>query len=465
MNKTILIIVTILSLVISAYIGSEELPGQYSSLILLPLSSFVLYSVQIVAIGEMKSNISTVLIVCLTFVRYCLLPLLMVISGFQTIMAHASWLNGNHAILLMLYESIVITVALILANRCKISVSPFNKIRERSSLLAFCIFVCLAFCILVVVIFPDIKDIFKPITKLGSDDFKIREESIGLALGSVKRIMRTLFTVVFNVVRILVPVYLLKYILDKKWNRLIFFVVLLLVIMLQFMLLTTTFAEAIVSVLVILLSIYKLQPSLGYKINIFAAVLTIAVMILYFTVSYNTQLSIYATDDPLAYSTLIVSAYFTGVDNVSGSLNLLRDDALLYLKDGLIRMIPFNATIFGAREVSMQELFNNVNGTYGQIPSTVGNGYYYFGYVFAPLFSFILAYLSVWINRYAEKINYIWKYVAYLFISVVLSLGIAMYNEIISLSWVSGWGVPMLIIATICSRKESGYNGNNTSHI
>ena len=47
-----------------------------------------------------------------------------------------------------------------------------------------------------------------------------------------------------------------------------------------------------------------------------------------------------------------------------------------------------------------------------------------------------------------------------MFISIVLALGISMYNEIIALSWVNAWGIPMFIIAIMVEKQKKSVDFN-----
>ena len=84
------------------------------------------------------------------------------------------------------------------------------------------------------------------------------------------------------------------------------------------------------------------------------------------------------------------SAYFTGIDNVAAAFNMSTETRWEHFFDTLQVTIPFNTTIFGKANEIIQTLFNNSNGTIGQIPSTIGDGWYFFGPIFAPFFFFYI---------------------------------------------------------------------------
>lgn len=456
-NRSIFYILAILTVFIIAYIGTSEVPVRYSYLISLPLVQGLLYLIEVPLIGNKRSNIATILVSMLTFVRYCVLPMLMVASGYSSVLPLPSYICGNEAILLMVYESFSISIALILSNR-KLVGSRMLMTQETTNDKLISLFVLggLVYCVLVAYFVPNVQEIFRSIFDLADADFNMAIEE-EFAAGSMLRALRTLFTIVFNVIRIMLPIYIIRYLISKRVKYVIIYGVIILLVVLQFLLITSTFAEAVVSTLVFLLAIVKIDPKVGKTTMRAAPILVSTIVFVYFYVRYTVQASMYNTSSSIVYMAEVVNAYFTGIDNVAGSMILSRDERFTYLIDSIITTIPFNTTLFGQREVFMQTLFNTINGSQGQIPSTIGNGYFYFGFLLAPIFSFCFTYYSVYFSKRAESVSILWKYVAYTFISVVLSLAIAMYNEIITMSWINAWGLPLMIIAYISKKKQPLY--------
>lgn len=458
-NRKLFILLASISLLITLYIGSSDIPPRYSYIAFLPGLIICLYLMIAITLEDNAQNFATSMIAILTFIRYSIVPLLYTLSNYSTIMGAASYLHGNDAVFLMMYEAIVITVAIIFANRKIISNSKTHVYIENTDRLSTIVWLCLLFCIISSIIFPSIQDIFKTILELDTEEFSTRDYE-DLALGTIARIIRTLFTVIFNITRIIFPIYIIRYIAKTKnsvrWTR----VFLILFILLQFLLLTTTFAEAIVSSLVIFLVVAKLEGNAMKSMKRWAVIFVIAIIITYFSVRFQVGSSMYGNGNAIEYITLITNAYFTGLDNVAASINIPRYDTGQYLQSSILQTIPFNTTLFGPRNVNMPTLFNAVNGTSGQIPPTIGNGYFYFGYLLAPVISFAFTYLSIILCRKANLTGSIWRYTSYMFISIVLALGISMYNEIIALSWVNAWGIPMFIIAIMVEKQKKSVDFN-----
>ena len=142
-----------------------------------------------------------------------------------------------------------------------------------------------------------------------------------------------------------------------------------------------------------------------------------------------------------------MNAYFTGADNVAASLRVPRENVFTTFLYELYSGIPFHNTLFGWEGEKFQTIFNDVNRSYGQIPPTIGSGYYFLGEIFAPFFSAMLAFVSIKFSIAANKTKFYFKYMVYTFASIVTALGIAMYDWTIVYSWFTSWILPLIILA------------------
>ena len=90
------------------------------------------------------------------------------------------------------------------------------------------------------------------------------------------------------------------------------------------------------------------------------------------------------------------SAYFSGVNVVSGSFNLPYEWSYRarYLINDFIGALPFSTTIFHIDYITVQKFFNNWNAVTGQIPTTIGMSYFYLGFLAAPVYSVAFAWTA-----------------------------------------------------------------------
>ena len=331
-----------------------------------------------------------------------------------------------------------------------------NYVGLKQNISKFLIIGLSIFIIVVWIFMPQYAGKFKTIFSLSDVSFTTSNDNTVYQTGTIGRIIKTLFSMCFQILRILLPAYFIREFYKKGSNLKLVSTILIISCLLQFLFLTSTFAEAIVSCLAIILYYLHLFPEKRKKVFIFIAICTIGIMLIYFSVRYfvKTETSMYnKSDGPVVYIAQIINAYFSGVDNVAAIFNVDESVKTETFKAGLLGAIPFNSTLFGDKGNKLQYFYNEYNNSYGQIPPTIGAGYYYFGMLFAPIISALFVKLSLIYYDKAQKNEKSIQYIALVFCSIVFSLGIGMYSPSITLAWFFGWGIPMLIITLFSSDK------------
>jgi len=126
----------------------------------------------------------------------------------------------------------------------------------------------------------------------------------------------------------------------------------------------------------------------------------------------------------------ITNVYFGGVFNVSASLAINNEISYKIILSDILRNIPF-INYFFKNIPNTVNIFNNLilgeKQTYLIIPM-IGQGKFYFGYIFAPFFSIISILLALYYeNKFKNSYTIIGKYL-YLYISFIFGLSPIMYN-------------------------------------
>ena len=427
--------------------------------------SLLLSAISLVVKSIEKYNgnlLNIVWIVCiidaLYFVRLSILPFLYSFNCDIQLFEGKEYVSSyiNKSCILMLFEFLAIQITIYLhshrKNNDKIKVKYIN-IKENIS--KFLIIGLSAYIIIVYCFMPQYAESFKTILNLSDADFTIAGDSIVYQIGTIGRIIKTLFSMSFQIIRILLPAYIIRSVCKKNASPKLAFAVLIVFCLLQFFFLTSTFAEAIVACLAIILYYLHLFPSKKKKIIMLIGISTIGIMIVYFAVRYfSKNSSIYdKSSGPILYMAQIISAYFTGPDNVAAIFNVDKSFGKEAFKAGIIGAIPFNSTLFGDRGNKLQYYYNIYNRAYGQIPPTIGAGYYYFGFILAPIISILFVKLSLVYYDKAQKINKSIKYISEIFCSITFALGTVMYSPSITLAWFFSWGIPMLILTSFTGEK------------
>lgn len=407
-------------------------------------------------------NISKLVIVSLFFVRMVILPFLyleninmQLFEGRGSVETHFS-----KACFLMVYEYFVVQLVLYFYEHKRAGKKwSFKRIASNIDISKGLVAVLAIYVLGIAVFFPQYSENFKTIFQLIDADFGVASLGVEYNVGSLGRILKTLFSMSVQLFRILFPALLMKQMYDRNSESKACTWVFVFSCVLQFMFLTSTFAEAIVSCLVLVLFYIKLYPERRNKTFLFLGVSTLGMLILYFVVRYfvNTTVGLYSKDNgAMSYAAQIINAYFAGVDNVAAIFNIPSGHEKESFCAGILGAIPFNSTLFGDRGNKLQYYYNFYNNSYGQIPPTIGTGYYYFGTILSPVITGMFVILSMRYFKKAENMKVSLRYVATIFCSVVFALGTVMYSPSITLSWYFSWGIPMLLLTLFTGKnKES----------
>lgn len=457
-NRLILKIMIIVGFICSALIFMNNVPAHYSSLFLLPFCSAVFFFITSLKIGNNNINVAISLIFSITLIRYCLHPLLMAYGHFNTVMKVNIQENAEPAVFLMIYECFAIYMALILSSPKKnlTSSNVYSVSFTKKGWLT--LFFLLSYILFALVVRPDLKNLFMSIFQIGENEFTHAGRINEYSVGTFTRIISTLFSFVFLTIRIILPIYVLGWLIKKKKSNFILILCTFLFVLLEFLFVTATFAESIISSLIVILSVGKSDKNLFKSIMKIAPIFVVGIIVFYFYTRYQVSnmaggnVSKYDGNTTIEYLATLINAYFTGIDNVAAGFNLERNERIKYFLSSAQVTIPFNTTIFGRADEILPSYYNRVNSEIGQIPSTIGNGYFYFGTFFAPVFSFLFAYYANKFNNLALQTRSYWFYIVYLLIAVLLSLGLGMYNEVIIGQYLFNWVIPTFFVAKLLSK-------------
>lgn len=436
----------------SSYAGKELL-------FILPLGFFFISIPFAKNFQNITENIPKLIIECLCFVRLSVLPFLYSFNlDRQIFEGNTNISTGfNMACILMVYEFFAIQLAIYIFENVRIrhSIRRLRVVSGNVDISKYLIIVLLLFVILSPFLFPYYSIEFRTIIDLSSENFTTVTEA-NYSVGTIERAVNTLYVIGFQIFRILFPAFLLRMMYEKGRSKLAAFI-LIIGCVLQFFFITSTFAESIVSSLVILLYYIRLYPNLTRRTLILIGACSFGMIVVYFGVRYfvNTTVGIYDKNSGAIYYALqIMNSYFSGVDNVSAIFNIDEVHRFESFKSGLIGAIPFNSTIFWSQGHKLQYFYNYSNNSYGQIPPTIAAGYYYFGALLSPIISMFFTFLSLSFYKIASNTSTSLKYISRIFCSITFLLGIGMYSPTITLSWFFGWGVPMLILTAFTNDKS-----------
>ena len=163
-------------------------------------------------------------------------------------------------------------------------------------------------------------------------------------------------------------------------------------------------------------------------------------------------------EDFFVQFSLRFSSYFSGVNVVSGAFNLPNDFSLKirYFINDFLRSVPYGTTIFGLNFDTVATFFNEYSYSSGQIPTTIGMGYYYFGPIFAPIYSLMFANVACNAGEFLKRKQFgnPIRCLRLILMAFYFSMGVVMYNIDIIFATTCCLIFPMYVMERIGYKKE-----------
>ena len=453
----VLFFVVILSLLSSFFIFFEKSPPPgYETLFLLPLA-FAIVSVLFNKLySYIPDNLAITLIIFLSFCRMVIAPFFLSHGGYSSPINLNIENNLFHAILLMAYEFTAVMGTLFFAsqsgivNQQKVVQYRFLSLSKRVKY-TYIFFVLISILILACCFYiaPFLKEMYRSITQIGDEFFVNYEDSYIItkyATNFTSRLGAVVGMYLMRAMLIIFPALIIVLCHESKSQNLFVRFISVVCCFVPFFFIGGAIARSLIYVVCLLLLRGYLYGSgkFGNKILVLGVLCVVLILIWWLLFNVKVSLSFNET-----MSTRL-SAYFSGVNIVSGVFNLPYelDYRIKYFLYDFMATIPFGHTIFGVSHPTVQVFFNLYNYSQGQIPTTIGMGYYYFGNILAPVYSMVFAYFAYRSFHLLEmgKVYSPFQYIRLLYSIFVFSMGIVMYNIEITMILVFSVLIPMYIL-------------------
>lgn len=461
----VLLVVFFLSLGTSIYLILDETqPSGYEMLFFLPLSFGIVSVLFNRLYFFIPNNLAITLIVFLSFCRMVLSPLMMGIGNYTSTINLNVEYNLFHAIILMVYELIAVFATLFFLSQtnnennrilegCRFtSLDKQGKKKYLGLILALLLVLVCCFYIT-----PHLKDMYRPIIQANEEFFTYTEDSYFIAKYGTSFVSKLSMVVGMYIMRLMLlafPAMIIVLCYESRKRNVLISVITMGCCLIPLFFVGGAIARSLIYVFCLFLLRTHLfsKNAMGNKIFVLGLIAVVFILLWWGVIRENKSLSLYGL-----YSTRM-SAYFTGVNIVSGSFNLPSELTLrikYFLYDFLSTM-PFGHTIWGINDQTIMQFFNRNNFSFGQIPTTIGMGWYYFGDVFAPIYSIAFAFFAFKSFASLEKKDAVtpFQYVRLIYSTFVFSMGIVMYNIEITMLLVYGVILPLFILEKIAYDKR-----------
>lgn len=409
------------------------LPASYLFLIIFNRSKWI----------HLKNNVGLIALFGIEMLRLVVNPLLTSFSNYQFALAYNVTQNTSYGIILLVYETFAISLALRIKFKDNYKYKTYRKdgIKRLVIITSFVLIISIivfSFAPEVIKNNISIKNLF-----LENGNFANVEQSKIIAkygISFLKKLMLVLANYLLSVDKLLIPAVMIVIIRKFKYAN----VLALLISFSPFLMMDGVIARSIINCILLLLLYFNLYDISVRKMYIPILIAFVAV-VFYFIFRFS--VSTY-DKDIISYFASITNSYFSGENIVSGTFNLPNNFTykIYYFTRDFLNSIPFSNTIFGIEGKTISEFFNFYNISRGQIPTTIGLSSFYFTPILAPIYSVIFARKSYILGKCAIlEANPLFKLI-YTYTAIILALGIATYNINIAFGLLIQVALPIYLI-------------------
>ncbi len=414
----------------------NDRPDYYAGLFMLPLcfaTASLLFKDIYLLIPE---NIGATVIILLFFVRLVLNPLVFSEAGYLETVTINTDSNTLYAIFLSGYEVFAVFATIFLFSHTNNSVIKKRERVEYDTKIGHAYKVSVGILLLIAIICyfvtPGIMEGFRSINHINDQYFTNIEN------GDIIRKYSTNFVTKFSLVTgnyiikilvILIPTLLIlqcKSIKNQMWAK---------ALSLLFCFIPVFFIDgAIARSLIYVVTLFMLRSYVFNSSNhkksqgrILGIVFAAATVVLLYWINRFHHAN---AESFLTFISVKINTYFSGFNIVAGSFNIPRtiDYRIRYMIYDFTETFPYGNTIFHISHDTIQPFFNKYNGTSGQIPTTIGMGYYYFGFFLSPIYSVCFALIALKAGHRIKNEHNLLPKVRLILTSFYFSMGIVMYN-------------------------------------
>lgn len=427
-KRIIFLVMEVIAAIIFFYLlNNRELISSYKHIYLLPLSfliSNMLFGHQI-SRGSFANKLPVYIIIALIFLRNVITPYVMLKDSFVSSLGIPSYGSANHGIMLITYETVVVFFFLYMKPMIKINkIVLLGRIRIKQQegtfklLFIGSIVISMLALILVKEFRTQYYSIFtRDITHLVSQKANYRS-------GSLMRILATGGEMLISALRLVLPSVLMYKLAYKDTLPRLFFC--FFIIFMQCMFMNDSNAYILMLMMSQLFYSYFLFPN--YRKFIIGCVIVVGVAFL--ALLYMNR---FAMDHYGASWSLLLQSYIPSVANTAGVFELGSSYNIGQIFVDVFDAIPFKNFIFGdiGNVQSIARIWNSVNGTRGQIISTIGQSYYYVGNILSPILTCLIINFSINIYKKIKSTDNALMLAIYIYLGIYGAATPFVYNGLI----------------------------------
>lgn len=441
----------------------QDKPACFNLLPLMPLAYMAVSTLFRQLFDEIPDNLGATLILAFEAVKMVVIPLVIHYSNYHAYFDREYFDNMPAAVLLTVYECVaVFLVMAVLAARkrksqentqtntqTEIKTYTTNEKWYRIILIAL-----LVIAVIMIVIAPQSLGGYRTLIKLGDEEYTHLDVSDLIytqSTGFINRFAMVMQRNILLVLRLVIPAVIIIALSKKRYTMLIA----LLVAATPFLIVDDTIGRSLYySVILCYLVYYIYKPRYAKPLIAVAGVLAFAFLAVYWRIRYSASESSY---NSFVYISRTLNGYFGGIYMTTAALNLktsLRVKFIFFIAD-ILKSIPFGNTIFRVGHIRyFQGYFNQFNYSYGKIPSSLGVGKFYFGYLLAPIYSCIFAGISYANGRRAIEDPNPYRKLTCLIMALIFAFGFNMYTVQSTFTLFFYLAAPVMILEWMTRKRK-----------
>ncbi|ACB62075.1 hypothetical protein Exig_2627 [Exiguobacterium sibiricum 255-15] len=455
-SKSLLLsnILIFISIAVSLYILIDKRrPVQYEYLPLLPLF-FGTFSIFFINNIKKYFNNTTFTLVYFSYsIRCVILPLILCLNGYNLLLGEYKTIvdysilykNMNFSIILSIYELMIVFLVMRvmfflekftsnhIVIKDKVKLENVNNMFGKKAKYFISIS---TFIILLSVLFsPQLLDYFSFFIETSEiQNYTKRIELLNLR-NQVPPLIYWTFVTFVRILQVFLPIILIYkiYVKYEEKNQLLGLIFSIFVITIVFTIMTPEKINSVVLALILLIITSNMYEK--YKKYIFI----LLILLISFSILGLFYKSGLYKDQPDVNSLFssTVNAYFSGIINISAAVSMVKPINLSIVVSDFINSIPFMSYFFKNYETTPQVYNEFIKGSYTQVTKIIpmiGQGNFYFGFIFSPIFSLVSILLAFFYEKKVKQTkNFIEKYI-YLYACISFAISPIMYNLNIAIS-------------------------------
>lgn len=421
-----LILSALISAVIVSFNGSNS---NWDNIVFLPITFLVICIFMATFYDLFVKSLFITAISGLYWIRLVLTPTIMCMADYAVVPENRDWeIYLPQAFLLECYEAIVVFgLIAFFAHKIRVVCNKHSSYKSIYYPLTFkmMVAICLIFSMVMFCSWPNLIRYFF-VTILGAPRtwyVFVEQRHLGETGEGPLGIFVTLLSYLIVIMQMILPPLVLTLILnkrnkmeaygysEKRIRRSILPIAVLLIIITGFIA-TESRANTVIAATCLLWTLISFSNKKEKKILFVFLIMLFCIVVgaLWYKTTYQSALN---TTGGLNQFSQVLSEYFAGPQNIAASIQAVKINEgpdLKYIYLDILNHVPYGTMFLPDSLKSVETstiLFNHslyrTMGTYDQILPSVGQGYFWFGFLFAPLNTAIMVALGIWFEIRARR--------------------------------------------------------------